>query len=55
MAGATNGVLRFEGSNDPGVTLLDNVVLAAVPEPATVALFATGVLVIALATRRRRE
>ena len=66
VAGATSELLSFmaQGTTDglPPVTLLDNVVLTAgepppsdVPEPASLALFALGLIAIAATRHPRRN
>jgi hypothetical protein len=52
-ASAASTALTFTVRNDPGFFLLDGVSVAAVPEPATAAMCAAGLLLIGLRRARR--
>ncbi len=49
------GVACTEATNNNGQFALDDVILTAVPEPGTWLMFATGLLGLALAARRRQR
>ena len=53
-ATTNNSVLTFSGFNTTGFYTLDNVSIAAVPEPETYALFMLGLLTVGAWSRRRR-
>src|SRR5262249_4407170 len=53
--GTGSDILLFKSANDPAYTYLDDVSLEPIPEPASLALLASGGLCLALAAIRHRR